>query len=235
MGSSSDAYGIFTRNLGGEEAGVGQGSEYRSGHLYFWKGRYFASVFPTKRIAEPEQPVFAIGKALAARIPDVGPVPGIVALLPSRDRVKRSIRYFHEHTDLNQHYFVADENILNLGTNTEAVLANYRHEDAILYLLVIRYPEPKAAQAAHEQFLDLWLPEAKGPGRARLEDGTYVASARVGLYLVAVFDAPDEEQAARLLAQAKVMIEENGRLERSETPEEGVTPESGDSPEGNRK
>jgi len=41
MGSAADAFGVFTHDLDGEPAGLGQGSLYQAGLLSFWKGRYF--------------------------------------------------------------------------------------------------------------------------------------------------------------------------------------------------
>ena len=50
MGRDSEAFGIFSRNRQGPEAGIGQGSEYRSGYLVLWQGPYFATVYTDRQI-----------------------------------------------------------------------------------------------------------------------------------------------------------------------------------------
>jgi hypothetical protein len=44
MGSSEDAFGVFSLEHQDPEAGIGQGSEFGGSLLRFWKGRYFVTV-----------------------------------------------------------------------------------------------------------------------------------------------------------------------------------------------
>jgi hypothetical protein len=44
MGTAEDAFGIFTFERDGEDAGIGQGSDYAGGMLRFWKDRYFVVI-----------------------------------------------------------------------------------------------------------------------------------------------------------------------------------------------
>ena len=57
MGSSVDAYGVFSFERQEEEAGVGQGSEFGGGLLRFWKGNCFVSVYGEGEGAEIESVV----------------------------------------------------------------------------------------------------------------------------------------------------------------------------------
>ena len=57
MGTSEDAFGLFTHDLDGEDAATGQGSTYKGGLLSFWKGRYFASVYAEDETPETKQAV----------------------------------------------------------------------------------------------------------------------------------------------------------------------------------
>ena len=43
MTSSKDAFGVFTHDLEGYDAGIGQGSTYKGGLLSFWKSHIFVS------------------------------------------------------------------------------------------------------------------------------------------------------------------------------------------------
>jgi hypothetical protein len=210
MGCPADAFGVFSRNRQGRDVGIGQGSEYRSGHLMFWKGRYFVTVFAVRETEGVKNAVLELGGAIAARIRDEGPKPSILSLLPREDLVETSIRYFHKHTDLNEHYFVADDNILDLDSDTDAVFADYERGQSRISLLAIRYPSTTRAASAHESYVEAFLPEAEDTGVTRIEDGSWTAAARSGVYVLAVYDAPQPEDARRLLTGAEQRIQEVG-------------------------
>ncbi len=197
MGSGADAYGVFSRNRSGGNAGVGQGSEYRSGHLNFWKGPYFITVFRSAGAGEAEEDVLAIGRAIADRITGEAPLPRILSLLPDKGRVEESVRYFHTYMDLNLHYFLSDDNILGLGPETEAAIASYSAGDPPPLLLVVRYPDEGRAESALRELMASFLSGARGP--VLLEDGSWAAAERGGSHLFALFDAPDERTAEELL------------------------------------
>jgi hypothetical protein len=202
MGSAADAYGIFSRNRQGEDVHIGQGSEWRSGYLIFWKERFFVTVFADEEGERAEQAVLELGAAIAGRIEEEGALPAVVSLLPQQDLMKRSIRYFHKHTDLNQHYFIADDNILNLDMGTDAVIAEYRKRQAHVYLLIIHYPNMDRAASAFESYIGVFMPEARDSGVTRLEDGSWAAAIRESRYIVTVLDAPTRATAEQLMTAA---------------------------------
>ncbi|HSA95653.1 MAG TPA: DUF6599 family protein, partial [Acidobacteriota bacterium] len=78
MGSPEDASGVFTRELDGEDAGIGQGSSYRAGLLSFWKDRYFVSVYAEEETSETRAAVLELGREIAAAIPGQGELGGPV-------------------------------------------------------------------------------------------------------------------------------------------------------------
>ncbi len=199
MGSSADAYGIFSFEREVEEREIGQGSEYAAGWLRFWKGRYYVSV-----LAYPETPagkaaVLDLGRRIAGAIKREGPAPQLLDYLPRSGLIADSVRYFHQHPCLNYHYFVAEKNILNLDRRTEGVLARYRRDEEKPYLLLIRYPRADKAAAALKSFAEAYMPEAKESGIIRLENGKWTASAAQGEFVVAVFDVPRKGTAEELL------------------------------------
>ena len=55
MGSSKDAFGVFTHDLEGEDAKIGQGSTYKGGLLSFWKGQFFVSLYAEEETEEKEE------------------------------------------------------------------------------------------------------------------------------------------------------------------------------------
>ena len=136
MGSSEDAFGVFTYEQDGESLDIGQGALYRPGWLNFWKDRFSISIYAEEETPDAEKAVRELGKAIAERITRVGPKPDILLRLPKEGLEPNSIRYFHDNEMLDYHYYLSDENILNLGTETKAALADYRmgEEEARLRL-----------------------------------------------------------------------------------------------------
>jgi hypothetical protein len=51
-----------------------------------------------------------------------------------------NIRYLHHPIVLNYHFYLAEENILNISPQTGAVLANYRRGREKAKLLLVKYP-----------------------------------------------------------------------------------------------
>jgi hypothetical protein len=211
MGSSAEAFGIFSRNRSGEDLGIGQGSEYRSGYLLFWKDRVLGTVWTSVETERSREGVLDLGRAIAKRIPKEGPLPDILGLLPAANRSPRSVRYFHKHTDLNEHYFLSDENILGLGTDTEAALASYAFPGAEPLLLVVRYPDEARAVSAEARLRDAFLLGAGPSGIVRIEDGSYAGAGRSGRRLLLVLDAPDTETAKALLADTRGLTQGDDR------------------------
>jgi len=201
MASSEDAYGVFTFERQDEPAGIGQGSEFGGGMLRFWKGRYFAAVYAEGAGAEVESALLAIGRAAADAIPKRGPEPKGIELIPGRDHglVDGSVRFLRSHVLLNQRFFVSHQNILHLNRDTEALLAQYRREDHKTHLLLVQYPDAKAADEAYRSFLKTYLPDAGGKNRRTTEDRLWTAAERKAELLMIVFGSPTEADAEALI------------------------------------
>ncbi len=190
MGSPEEAFGVFSHAREGEELGIGQGSEYIGGVLCFWKGSLFVCIFSERETPATKKAVFDLGGKIAEKIKVTGAEPKLLGLLPDEGLVDRGVRYFHLHTSLNHHYFVASENILKLGPQTEAVLARYQPEES--YLLCVRYQSQKQAQEALDSFLSAYIPEERESGIAQIENEKWVGAKSEGAFVVVVFDAPTE-------------------------------------------
>lgn len=208
MGSSEDAFGVFSAERQDPEAGVGQGSEYAAGLLRFWKDRFFVSVWAEEETAASADAVLAIGAQMAEAIESPGRPPQLLRLLPGTGLADTRVRYFHDHASLNLHYFVADENILGLSDRTEAVLAPYQTSEGTMRLLLVRYPTAEEARRGLEGLLAAYLPEADETGAARVESGSWVAAQSAGDIVMVAFDAPSREWAGELLGAARAAQEE---------------------------
>jgi hypothetical protein len=190
--SSEDAYGVFSFEHQDEPAGIGQGSEFGGGLLRFWKGNCFVSVYAEGEGEGVEAAIVSIGKAAAAAIPLTGPEPRLVQFLPGKEfgLVDKSTRYLKSHVLLNQRFFIAHQNILNLSRKTEAVLAVYLREVHKTQLLLIRYPNADEARISLESFRKAFMPDAGGKDRVKTEDRKWTFARQQNDCLLLVFNAP---------------------------------------------
>lgn len=201
MGTSEDAFGVFTHDRDGRAVDVGQGALYRPGWLSFWKGRFFVSIYIEKETEAAKEAIGELSRVVASLIKDQGPKPGILLKLPPEGLQSRSIRYLHHHTLLNYHFYLADENILNLGQHTDAVLAVYQRSGKQARVLLVFYPNVEKAAEAHKNLLLHYLPEAKSTGAVLLEDGKWSATGLKNKFLTVVLEADTRPLAENLLRE----------------------------------
>ncbi len=206
MGSSPDAYGVFSHDLEGEETGIGQGSTYKGGLLSFWKDRFFVSVYTEEETEEAKRALYALGQAVSASIAKEGKKPEVASLLPAERLAEKSVHYFHNHLILNYHFYVSEENILLLDQNTEAVLGTYKEKSEKYYLLLIRYPDAGKASVVFKSFTEAYMPDAKEPGLVQTEDLKWTAAKALGDFLFIVFDAPSKSLAREELGKIEKRI-----------------------------
>lgn len=199
MGSSKNAFGVFTHDLEGEDVGIGQDSTYKSGLLSFWKGRFFVSLYAEEETEEAKMALLLLGKRVASSIKQEGDPPALVGLFPLENLRDKGIRFFYNHLILNYHFFVADENILLLGQETDAALASYAKGNEIFYILLVRYAGADKAKDAHESFIKAYMPEAEDSGILRTENGKWTAVRFKEDLLIIVFDSQSESHAKRMI------------------------------------
>jgi hypothetical protein len=199
MGSSRNAFGVFSHSRETVEREFGQGSQYTAGLMLFWKGRYYVSILASPETEAAKRVVYELAARIDGAIANEGPPPAIIDALPKDGLVEHSVRYFRHYIWLNSHYYVSDENLLHIDGTTDAVLAAYGSGDGRRFLLVIDYPNAASARAAYESFTDGYLPELADGPTVRIEDGTWTGC-RLGDDVVAVvFNAPTEADANQLI------------------------------------
>jgi len=201
MGTSTEAYGIFSCDREDETAGIGQESEYGYGLLRFRQGRYFVSVMASDESAEIEKAVLSLGRAALPALGEDGPAPDLLTRLPAENLRRDRISYFHADVNLNNRYFIASENLLRLDRRTECLFAEYLSgKTDPVNLLMIKYSSPNDARDAHSSFIAGYLPEAEEGDPVRMEDGTWSLVRRREALIVVILDAPDEASALGLFA-----------------------------------
>ena len=199
MGSSQDAYGVFTHDTDGEVINIGQDARLRPGWLSFWKHRFFVSIYLEEESAAAEKAVLELGRQVASAITAEGAKPGLLLMLSPVGLDAKNIRFLHHPIILNYHFYLSDQNILNLSPETDAVFATYQQNNEKARLLLVDYGDPDTAKKALTSFLKHYLPDADQTGTARLENGKW-ASARVkGPLLAAILEADSRRLAENLL------------------------------------
>lgn len=189
MGSSEDAYGVFTHDTDGEVIDVGQDARLRPGWLSFWKHQFFVSIYMEEETSAAEKAVRELARRVAAQIPATGSRPRILSKLPSTGLLFESIRYLHHPMVLNYHFYLSDENILNISPRTDAVLADYQRGSAKAKLLLISYSDAEIAREARSRFFRHYLPDAEKTGMALLENRKWSAALLKGRLLAIVLES----------------------------------------------
>ncbi len=203
MGSSEDAFGVFTHDTDGEVVDVGQDARYRPGWLSFWKHRFFVSIYMEEETAAAEIAVKELSRQVAALIPVRGTRPRILLRLPPSGLKVESIRYLHHPIVLNYHFYLSDENLLNIAPNTDVVLASYQRGGENALLLMVIYSDPSAAKKSLTNFIMHYLPDADQAGSAMLENGKWAAALLRQRLVVVVLEADSRQLALNLLKSVK--------------------------------
>ena len=206
MGSSRDAFGVFSHSREGEDASIGQGSEFRGGLLCFWQSRFFICIYAEKRTDQTDNAVLELARNIERRIGQSGPPPGLLNYLPEEGLIYSSIIYFHNQASLNYHYYLAENNILNLSDDTEAVFARYDPDK--VFLLCIRYNSEDLAEKSLQDFIAGYIPEAGTKGLAQIDEDQWVKAEAVANFLVIVLEAPSAISAENLIGAATEKIME---------------------------
>jgi hypothetical protein len=203
MGSAADAFGVFTHDTEGEVIAIGQDGRWRPGWLNFWKDRFFVSVTVQEENVQAYEAAKKLGQQVAHSIPKEGLRPNLLTHLPPQGMENGSIRFLHNPIVLNYHFYLSDENLLNLSPRTDAVLATYRRGNGGARLLIVQYPDAVEARKAAAALMVHYLPDAGPPGTARLENGKWSSARLNGKNLVVVLEADSRELSENLMREAR--------------------------------
>ncbi|MBC8418820.1 MAG: hypothetical protein H8E10_09535 [Desulfobacterales bacterium] len=199
MGRSEDAFGVFTHDTNGEFIKLGQDARLQPGWLCFWKDRFFISLYTEKETPAARKAVRELGRQVAGQIRTEGPRPPILSELPPGGLQRETVRYLHDPVVLNYHYYLSDENLLNISKDTDVALASYQRDRESALLLLIKYPDPKTADRSLMRFLNHYLPDADRSDSALLENGKWASGRMRGNLVAIVLEAGSRDFADRLL------------------------------------
>lgn len=194
MGSDEDAYGVFTYSRESEQSGIGQVYEQIGSVICFWQSKYFVCVRADEKTEETGEAITQLAKVIDEALPHSGNKPKLLKYIPHENLLPGSIRFLHTHSALNYHHYIDVENILNLDSNTNIVMAEYRAANTF-YLVAIEYKADQTALEGYNNFTTRFLPEKGDNGTGILDSGKWGGAQRHSNFLVIVFDAPDSATA----------------------------------------
>jgi hypothetical protein len=253
MQTPDDAFGLLSTDWTGEAVEIGPPpppglpvaaslrspfphnihARYGAGLLRMASGRLYARILASRETPGARDAVLAIGKSLATeRMTAPQFVFSVPADLSSRGQewmVKvRDHRtcFFRSHLVLNSQYFLASEDILNLGTRVDAVTAEYEPPTPGTRpprLIVIRYETQAGAAAGLDRFLRAYFPgRPTGPANSarsgnkparpvRTEHG-WVAWAEQDQSVTIALDVPSQAMAETLAGLAARIAAHGGNF-----------------------
>lgn len=201
MGNSFNAFGVFSHSREALDQSIAPDveSEYASGLLTFWKGRFYVSIMAYPETEEKKKTVLTLGRHIAGLIRESSQIPPIISKLPTENLIQESIRYFQHYIWLNSHYFISDQDILHIDKDTHAGLAKYKEKPGAgsYYVLLVEYQDTAKAEAAYGNFMKNYLPDAQD-GVKQLEDGKWTGCKREGNLVIAVLNATGADKVKAL-------------------------------------
>jgi len=216
LGSSDDAYGLLSLDWDGEPVPLDPGwptgvprALYGYGLLRGWSDDVYLRVLAASETPAARAAVLEIGRAVVRGRPS-GPPPALASAMPATLGTGHALRadrtaFLRSHLVLNSIYFLGTENLLNLGADTEAVVASYRRprEEGTLHVLLVRYPSETAAGEALARFAASYLRRAVSGGATtteHVEDG-WLACRAYGRQVALVFGADTAATAAAIVGE----------------------------------
>lgn len=202
MGSPRNAFGVFTCVQGrGPAVEIGQDAEFKNGLLCLWKGRYFVYIQTDGENDEVREAVFGLGRMIADAIQESGTRPPLLQCLPEGEYLPGTLRYFFHPAILDSHFPIGDGNPLLVGAGTEGVLVRLKNGKS--HLLVMRYEEQELLDSAKRAFTSARLPGSEQGGIYATHAAPITVCARVGAYLIVVFDSPTRQLATDIVETVK--------------------------------
>ena len=188
MQTSDDAFGLLSTDWGGEPVGLGEAAPddkrvqvvppqralYGAGLLRAWSGDLYLRILASRETPHSREIVFALARAATSGRPNP-PVPAVTAVLPGgapspatggtvpEPYLLRPDRtcFFRSYLVLNSAYFLASQDLLDLGPQVEGVTTEYRSSRTgagRMRIVLVRYPSADAARGAAVKFLQGYVP-----------------------------------------------------------------------------
>jgi hypothetical protein len=151
MDNPKAAYGIFSVQRDSEmpALAVGDDGTVSDTMVAFYQERFYVVIAANKPAPDTKPALVQIARAVSQKIKKTSPLPDLTKNLPPSHLIPRSQGYVSGLLGLNTQFYLGDSNILGInGRTVECVFARYKNKEDQAHLLIIRYPDPAAANAA---------------------------------------------------------------------------------------
>lgn len=205
LGTSKNAYGLYSFDTVGEKLTVGQDAVYSHGIIKFWKGRLFIQVVAEEEYRQLEKNVIAFARAVDQKIPYTSEKPNLLKMVPEERMVPDSIHFFHQNICLNNIYYIPESHSLGLSDQTDVVTAQYNFgKEMYPRLILIEYPDELSAQNASNGFTVLYFDEETPVYKddninvVRTDEGEYNSISIKRNFLILVFESRSADVSRKL-------------------------------------
>ncbi len=144
LASEDDAYGLFSASRAGTPVNIGNQGDGDPGlRLIFWQSRYYVQVNANQEL--PDDVIMGFAKAVLSAIPKGGTTPALVKQLPQQDLETGSEIFFHQEISIQSEVWLGGTNLMELGPETQGVVARYTVNGQPGHLLLVEYPTTENA------------------------------------------------------------------------------------------
>ncbi len=152
MGSSPEAFGIFSTNPRGESVQVGQVARFEGPMLRAWQDRFLIKISTSDDTPAFREFATQTARRFAEAVGGPGVLPELTNALPKGLQPKQ-VRYLHTDEDMNAAYYISTDNALQLGKGkTEVAYAEGTLSGKPLSFAVVRYRSAEARGKAITAF-----------------------------------------------------------------------------------
>lgn len=201
MNKPEDAYGAFLFTSGKVDSTYGCQSQLSPGAVIFWKNNFYISLTSNRETEESNKLICRLAGMLDKAIPEKGLKPKIFKYLPSENIDEESIRYFRHYIWLNTHFFLSNDDILNINQKTEGITAKYGTGESKAVLILIEYPADNDAKTAFEKFLTGYNKDFTDNSVIKTGE-TWAAAVRTNKFFIGIFNGKSEARTRELLTSA---------------------------------
>ncbi|OIP40480.1 hypothetical protein AUJ95_04515 [Candidatus Desantisbacteria bacterium CG2_30_40_21] len=188
MSNLQDAFGIYSLNRNPEARFVDLGNEgiITSYMVEFWKANFYVKLIHSA--PGPKDDLIQIAKKLASNINRNSKEPQLVHLLPVKDYIPKSAKFFHEKISLDNIYYIP-ENFLELNNKTNGVVGYYQNDKERAKAFIIKYSSKDLAKIACKKYLKYLSEHKKNDATVNIFDA----------YIFGIWDGVDSKWTGKIM------------------------------------
>jgi len=194
MNDSDAAFGIYSiqRDYKLPDLKIGSDGTQFDNHAAFWQDRYVVVVMESIPDTVSKEVLNRLAKKISLQIGKTSEPPKLVEYLPKNNMVPRSQGFINGILGLNSQYYLAQENVFELGyENVEGAFATYRINSEEAHLLIVQYDgseKSKVKEAVVQKIFSGKYKTGKGdPSIYKDKKGRFYSAKSVNNFLCVIY------------------------------------------------